>query len=64
MEGVLTKNNGDTFTVIYMVLGLCPEGELFDVIANTGLFPQEIARFYFRQMMEAILHMQERGISH
>ena len=37
---------------------------MFDYIAETGRFTEELARYYFHQLCEALLYMQEQGISH
>lgn len=37
---------------------------MFDFIAETGRFSEKQARFFFHQLIEALLHMQEQGISH
>ena len=43
---------------------LVSQGELFDYIANSGAFPQDVAKFYFKQMLAGILHIYSKGFSH
>jgi serine/threonine protein kinase len=64
-EGLYTrKGNRGTYTCSYIVMELCPNGELFDVLAVTGRFQERVARAYFRQMIEGIEACHLAGISH
>ena len=41
------------------------EGEIFDIISNTGAFSEETARYYFIQIIAALNYMQNTaGICH
>ena len=53
-DGVVEKSNGTKEAVIYIVLELATGGELFDYVATTGRFNEQIARFYFRQLIEGL----------
>lgn len=44
------KANGAKSSVFYLALELANGGELFDFIAQTGKFTEEVARFYFHQL--------------
>mmetsp|Transcript_33552 Transcript_33552/g.38545 ORF Transcript_33552/g.38545 Transcript_33552/m.38545 type:complete len:87 (+) Transcript_33552:143-403(+) len=44
------KANGVKREVFYLALELASGGELFDLIAQTGRFSEETARFYFHQL--------------
>jgi serine/threonine protein kinase len=44
------KANGAKASVFYLALELANGGELFDFIAQTGKFTEEVARFYFHQL--------------
>ncbi len=46
--GKYEKTNGVTKNVTYIVLELATGGELFDFIAQSGRFPEPIARYYFK----------------
>ena len=37
-----------------LVLELCEKGELFDLLHRGGLFPYEVCKEYFRQLMVGI----------
>lgn len=58
------KPNGTQVDVFYLALELVSGGELFDFIAETGRFSEEVARYYFHQMIEGLEYMHTQGISH
>ncbi len=39
-------------------------GELFFYVKNSGYFPEKTARFYFRQMIEALAYVHGNGLAH
>ena len=60
----MEKPNGRKDPVIYIVLELATGGELFDYVASTGRFEEDIARFYFHQLMEGLEYVHNKGITH
>jgi len=40
--------------VLFILMELAPEGELFDMISNTGRFSEEVARYFFQQLLSAL----------
>lgn len=48
----------------YIVLELCKNGELIDLICKTGPFAEEICRFYFFQIIDALEACHGAGIVH
>jgi serine/threonine protein kinase len=63
-EGTVVKQNGTSYPVIFIVLELATGGEFFDYIATGGRFPENIARFYFRQLIEALYYVHKKGATH
>ena len=63
-DGIVEKANGDKEHVIYIVLELATGGELFDYVATTGRFNEPIARFYFRQLIEGLDYVHQKGVTH
>lgn len=61
---VYTNDHGRSFEVYTLALELAPNGELFDYIAETGSFSEEVTRHYFRQMMDGLSYMWSKGIKH
>jgi len=39
-------------------------GELYTIIDTTSNFPEELARYFFRQLINAIEYLHKRNISH
>lgn len=37
---------------------------MFDYVATTGRFDEQIARFYFRQLIEGLDYVHQKGITH
>lgn len=63
-DGVVEKSNGEKEHVIFIVLELATGGELFDYVATTGRFNEPIARFYFRQLIEGLDYVHQKGVTH
>lgn len=63
-NGVYVKKNGSMYNCMYMVIELCPNGELFDILFQSGKFDEKTTRFYFRQMIEALEACHNSGIAH
>lgn len=61
---VLVKPNGDSKEVFYLALELASGGELFDFLAETGAFTEELARYYFHQLIDIFAYLGENGVSH
>jgi serine/threonine protein kinase len=40
------------------------ETSLFDVVKGSGRLDEKTARYYFRQILQGILHMQRSGVCH
>jgi serine/threonine protein kinase len=63
-EGILIKRNGTQIPCIYMILEYAPSKELFDFIAYTGAFPENIAKYFFRQILHALDYLHRSGVAH
>lgn len=50
--------------VLFLVQELATAGELFGMVMHTGPFPEELARYYFRQLLDGLEHVHSRGIAH
>lgn len=60
----LVKPNGSTFLVNTVVTEICEYGELFDIILETGSFPEDQARYLFKQYLNGLKYLHDRGFSH
>ena len=56
--------NGESHKAYSIALELCSEGELFDIIAKTGSFSEELSRHYFHQMVDGLEHIWSKGLRH
>ncbi|CAI2374314.1 unnamed protein product [Moneuplotes crassus] len=56
--------DGRTTEVYYIALELAEHGEIFDFIVETGRLPESMALYYFHQLVEALDHLHQKGISH
>jgi serine/threonine protein kinase len=58
------KEDGTKYPVICIALELATGGELFDYVALTGRYEEDLARFYFKQLIEGLDYVHQRGITH
>ena len=53
-----------TLDIPYLVFDYVPFGEVFDYVFYVGKFPENIARFYFKQLISAVQYLHSKGIAH
>lgn len=58
------RKDGTSTQVQYIALEYLGQGEIFDYVAQTGRFSEEEARYYFKQLIEAVEYIHENGYSH
>ncbi|XP_019192610.1 PREDICTED: CBL-interacting serine/threonine-protein kinase 24-like [Ipomoea nil] len=51
-------------TKLYIVLEFVTGGELFDEIVHRGRLPEDKARLYFQQLLDAVAHCHSKGVYH
>ena len=61
--GKLSSIENDTSDVRYAVLELASNGNFLDYIANNAM-DQQIARYYFKQLWEAVAYMHSENVCH
>ena len=54
----------ETTDYMFLILELCPGGELIDKIISKGRLDEEVARHIFRQLVNAIDHIHSKGVAH
>ena len=64
IKGVYKKKDGTTYNVWYLALELASGGDLFDYVAQTSRFSEDIARYFLHQIIAALDYMGQKGISH
>lgn len=63
-SGMIEKADGKRIPVIYLALELVTGGELFEHVALTGSFSENLARHYFKQLIEALEFIHSKGFAH
>ena len=63
-NAVEKRASGRTRDVFYLALELAKGGELFEYISQTGEFSEDVARYFFHQIIDALEYMNNKGISH
>ena len=56
--------SGKTRNVHYIVLEYAQMGDLFDLVKNAGFFSESTARFFFKQIVEGVDHINMKGKCH
>lgn len=49
---------------IYLVMPFCSSGELFNLVERSGRFEEPVAKFWFRQLLNGLHHLQKKGVCH
>lgn len=63
-EAFVEKSDGTKYPVICIALELATGGELFDFVALTGRYSENIARFYFKQLLDGLDYCHQHGVAH
>ena len=63
-EGTLVKDDGSNEQVMYIVLELAEQGDLFDYIAKIAACDERTTLHYFKQLIEALEYMHNEGVCH
>jgi serine/threonine protein kinase len=58
------KKNGQSYKAVAIVMELVPGGELFEYVADSGRFSEDVARTYFRLLIETLEYCHGQGIAH
>jgi serine/threonine protein kinase len=54
----------ETRRVMFVVQELAAGGELFSLLMHSGPLQEELARFYFAQLLDGLHYLHRKGISH
>lgn len=58
------ETKGKQKEVSYIALDLASGGELFDFVAQTGRFEEPLARYYFKEFMNGLSFVHDKGYTH
>jgi len=64
MTEAIVLDSGKQKEVCYMALDIASGGELFDIVFQTGILNERMARFYFLQLLDVLEYLHGMGISH
>ena len=59
-----SKTDGSITPVSYAVVELASGGEIFDYVAETGRFSENVCRYFFRQMIDGLEACHKNGVTH
>jgi len=60
--GVLDVLQDDEYLLLFMPF--CSSGDLFGFVQQAGRFPEDMARYWFKQILDGISHFQRMGVCH
>jgi serine/threonine protein kinase len=63
-DAIVEKENGSKVSVICIALELAEGGELYDYVAHGGAFNERTSRFYFKQLLDGLNYVHQKGIAH
>ena len=58
------KQNGKSKKVNFIVLELATGGEIYDIVAMSGRFNEDVARFFFKQILSGLDYIHKSGFAH
>jgi serine/threonine protein kinase len=60
----IVDEDGTSMLATGMLMEHAPRGDLFDVLSHFGQLPSLIARFYAKQMVDAVAYLHGKGMAH
>ena len=63
-RATMIKSSGQQVEVAYIAQEMIAGGELFDYVANSGPFSEEICKYFFKQMLQGVHYIHSKGFSH
>ena len=63
-NAVFVQANQKDQTIKYLAMEVWKYGDLYNWVVDTGVFDENLARYYFMQMVDGIGHLHSKGISH
>ena len=63
-HAIAKRSDSKTMEVAYIALEYVPNGEIFDLISESGRFSEPVARFYFKQLIDAMEAINQKGYCH
>lgn len=63
-SSVAIRPDGSKVEVLYLALEYAEGGELFDLVANTGKFEENQARYFFHKIIDTLEYIHSKGFAH
>jgi serine/threonine protein kinase len=63
-NATMHKSSGQQVQVAYIAQEMIAGGELFDYVANSGPFSEEICKYFFKQILQGVHYIHSKGFSH
>ena len=63
-NATMHKKSGQQVQVAYIAQEMIAGGELFDYVANSGPFSEEICKYFFKQILQGVHYIHSKGFSH
>jgi serine/threonine protein kinase len=64
-EAKVVRPNGTSYDVFCVIVEeICGGGELFFFVKNSGPFEENLARYYFHQLLDGLNHLHIQGFAH
>ena len=63
-DAIVEKENGSKVPAVCIALELAEGGELYDYVAHSGAFNERTCRFYFKQLLDGLNYVHQKGIAH
>ncbi|KAL7555361.1 hypothetical protein ACA910_007090 [Epithemia clementina (nom. ined.)] len=60
--GVYDVLEDEDYLLLFMPF--CSSGDLFSFVQQAGRFPEPMARYWFKQVLEGVSHLQRMGVCH
>ena len=61
-EGEFNPQNGEKpYHVLFILMEYAENGELFDLISSTGKFSEDVARYFFIQLLYTLNYMHNKA---
>eukprot|EP00538_Stauroneis_constricta_P009020 CAMPEP_0119560960 /NCGR_PEP_ID=MMETSP1352-20130426/16272_1 /TAXON_ID=265584 /ORGANISM="Stauroneis constricta, Strain CCMP1120" /LENGTH=382 /DNA_ID=CAMNT_0007609047 /DNA_START=429 /DNA_END=1574 /DNA_ORIENTATION=+ len=60
--GVLDVLQDEEYLLLFMPF--CSSGDLFGFVQQAGRFPEPMARYWFKQILQGLAHLQRMGVCH
>jgi serine/threonine protein kinase len=62
--GIYRTADGKVYRILYYVMKIAENGELFRLINQSEIFSERTSRYIFRQLIAGVKHLHKKGLAH